>query len=383
MFDIVFCTLPPHSTHILQPVDVGVFQFLKNAHQKALRQSIREGNLAFTRMAFAVAFKEMYLEGFSAAYIMSEFEKSGIYPISHELVVWYILQKQLRSRKAVEPTHADLLPKEARFQQAEDSLADMLERYGGVLSSPSREKLQSARKVLIESILMDKQHNAFVSNLESRIEKVTAKRKPGRFIKPTGMFITSVKLRRYQDPTRGRTCCRREKEQRRQLRSETGRENDYLSVDVNNTKFSELLSQKPDGFMIDIPDSQELRRARERASKAPRPILAFDFPKSDVSVTFAGLGPFNDGDDQDDDTQAGEDDPDGKDNTKLESLPRYMRSSPPMEEEPNTPCPRGLPPQLPPPSQPRQLWKSLQAEVAVMRANESKKAGQSHGQIGG
>lgn len=320
MFDIVFCTLLLHSTHILQPLDVGVFQPLKNAHQKALLQSIREGNLAFARTAFAAAFKDVYLEGFSAAYIMRGFEKSGIYPISSKPAITYIQKKQLKTRMLAEPTYADLLPKEIRFQQAEDSFAAVLEKYGDVMSSPSREKLQLARKVLSELILMDKQRNAFVSNFESRLKKIITKRKPGKFIKPTGMFVTSVNFEDIQLQHEAELAVADEKEQRRQLRSikalikqerdcffalwradkiarfgttkkawpfetwlkETGRENDYLSINVNNTKFNELLNQKPDGFMIDVSNSQELRRARKNASKAPRPILAMDFPKSDV-----------------------------------------------------------------------------------------------------
>jgi hypothetical protein len=424
MFDIVFCTLPPHSTHILQPLDVGVFQFLKNAHQKALRQSIREGNLAFTRLAFAAAFHEFYYEGFSAAHIMRGFEKSGIYPITSKPAITYIHKKQLKSRTPVEPAYTDLLPKETRFQQAEDSLAAVLDKYGDVMSSPSREKLQSARKVLSESILMDKQRNAFVSNFESRLKKVTSKRKPGKFIKPSGMFVTSVNFEDIKEQHEVELAAAEEKEQRRQLRSvkslvkqergrffelwkadkiarfgttrkawkfedwlkDTGRETDYLSIDTSNSKFNELLNQKPDGFMIDIPESQELRRARQRASKAPRPILAMDFPKSDDTVTFTGLGPFNDEDDEDEDTLVERRDPDDQDDTQFDSLPPFMKSSPPAEVieviDPDTPCPRQLPPQVPPPSQPRHRWKTLSETGRVRRANLNNEADQSHNKIG-
>ncbi|EGU77976.1 hypothetical protein FOXB_11511 [Fusarium oxysporum f. sp. conglutinans Fo5176] len=41
-FDIEIFILPPHSTHLTQPLDVGVFQLLKNAHQRRLRHHIRE-----------------------------------------------------------------------------------------------------------------------------------------------------------------------------------------------------------------------------------------------------------------------------------------------------------------------------------------------------
>jgi predicted DNA-binding transcriptional regulator YafY len=56
-FNILVAYLLPHSTHILQPMDVGVFQFLKNAHQKKLRDALRKGKLTFNRRDFAGAFQ--------------------------------------------------------------------------------------------------------------------------------------------------------------------------------------------------------------------------------------------------------------------------------------------------------------------------------------
>ena len=56
-FNILVAFLLPHSTHILQPMDIGVFQYLKNAHQKKLREALRKGNLTFNRRDFAGAFQ--------------------------------------------------------------------------------------------------------------------------------------------------------------------------------------------------------------------------------------------------------------------------------------------------------------------------------------
>jgi hypothetical protein len=42
---------------MLQPMDLGVFQWLKNAHQKRLRDALRKGNLSFNRRDFAGSFK--------------------------------------------------------------------------------------------------------------------------------------------------------------------------------------------------------------------------------------------------------------------------------------------------------------------------------------
>jgi hypothetical protein len=56
-FNILVAYLLSHSTHISQPMDVGVFQFLKEAHQRKLRDALRKGKLTFNRRDFAEAFK--------------------------------------------------------------------------------------------------------------------------------------------------------------------------------------------------------------------------------------------------------------------------------------------------------------------------------------
>jgi hypothetical protein len=56
-FNILVAFLLPHSTHILQPMDIGVFQYLKNAHQRKLREALRKGKLTFNRRDFAGAFQ--------------------------------------------------------------------------------------------------------------------------------------------------------------------------------------------------------------------------------------------------------------------------------------------------------------------------------------
>ncbi|SPJ74783.1 uncharacterized protein FTOL_04514 [Fusarium torulosum] len=61
-FNILVAFLLPHSTHILQPMDVGVFQYLKNAHQKKLREALRKGSLTFNSRDFAGAFQVRALE---------------------------------------------------------------------------------------------------------------------------------------------------------------------------------------------------------------------------------------------------------------------------------------------------------------------------------
>ena len=51
-FDIEILALPPHSTHIMQPCDVGIFSPLKASHQRILRSFIEQGTYSFTRTDF-------------------------------------------------------------------------------------------------------------------------------------------------------------------------------------------------------------------------------------------------------------------------------------------------------------------------------------------
>ncbi|RYC78016.1 hypothetical protein BFJ63_vAg19112 [Fusarium oxysporum f. sp. narcissi] len=79
---------------MLQPMDLGVFQWLKNAHQKRLRDALRKGNLSFNRRDFAGSFKEIFDEGFTPAHIITGFEKSGIFPPTEVPAVSYLLKKE-------------------------------------------------------------------------------------------------------------------------------------------------------------------------------------------------------------------------------------------------------------------------------------------------
>lgn len=54
-FDIQIVTLPAHSTHLMQPMDVGVFSHLKRKHQTVLAEAVQIGNTRFSRTDFVLA----------------------------------------------------------------------------------------------------------------------------------------------------------------------------------------------------------------------------------------------------------------------------------------------------------------------------------------
>lgn len=113
-FDIDILFLPPHSTHLLQPLDVGVFQPLKAAHQKVLRDHLRSGYLHFSRADFVARLQGIIDEGFTAHNIKEGFRKTGIWPLDGGPLVRYIRKKHIHS-STLAPSHPDLLPQDSRF----------------------------------------------------------------------------------------------------------------------------------------------------------------------------------------------------------------------------------------------------------------------------
>ena len=79
--------LPPHSTHITQPLDVGCFQPFKHYHSEAVDMAVRLGSSDFDRLDFLAAFNWMRSQTFTSSTITSAFKKTGFVPYNPELVL--------------------------------------------------------------------------------------------------------------------------------------------------------------------------------------------------------------------------------------------------------------------------------------------------------
>jgi hypothetical protein len=84
---IVPFTLPPHATHILQPLDVVCFQPFKHYHRQAIDKSLRLGIFDFNRLDFIAAFNEMRTKTFKSSTIISSFAETGLIPYNPEKVL--------------------------------------------------------------------------------------------------------------------------------------------------------------------------------------------------------------------------------------------------------------------------------------------------------
>lgn len=53
---IVLFRLPPHSTHLMQPLDVGDFQHFKHYHTDAIDEAVRLSDQNFGKLEFLAEF---------------------------------------------------------------------------------------------------------------------------------------------------------------------------------------------------------------------------------------------------------------------------------------------------------------------------------------
>jgi hypothetical protein len=86
---ILVVVLPPHTTHRLQPLDVGIFSPLALAYSQALDDHMfaSRGFSRITKRVFWSLFKGAWEKAVSGANVISAFEKTGIFPLRPETVL--------------------------------------------------------------------------------------------------------------------------------------------------------------------------------------------------------------------------------------------------------------------------------------------------------
>jgi hypothetical protein len=148
MFDIVPFLLPSHTSHILQPLDVGVYLHLKRAQRDSLNDFVAGGGLQITRFHFLNMWNTLYNAAFRACYIYVGWEKSGLWPVNREIPLQPL---RLAAKQKTEPLFPKLLhpitPRKSKKQ-----LNDIREKLQ-ILSSPTREILRNVEASLDYAII--------------------------------------------------------------------------------------------------------------------------------------------------------------------------------------------------------------------------------------
>ncbi|KAJ8938288.1 hypothetical protein NQ314_011540 [Rhamnusium bicolor] len=111
--DIILYALPPNSTHIMQPADVGLFKPLKEYWRQAVRncQNDHEGK-SVTKIEFATVFEEALNNQNISNHIRNAFRRCGLFPYNPDAVDY---------TKCVQNTLEQIQPIENMEQEASNS----------------------------------------------------------------------------------------------------------------------------------------------------------------------------------------------------------------------------------------------------------------------
>ena len=79
--------MPPHTTHLLQPLDVCVFQPLTHWYSEAVNEAFQHGDEIFSKVEFLNAFNSFRSKAFKDTTIRSAWKKTGLIPFDPAFVV--------------------------------------------------------------------------------------------------------------------------------------------------------------------------------------------------------------------------------------------------------------------------------------------------------
>jgi len=79
--------MPPHSSHLLQPLDVGCFRPLKQAYGRQVKDSMRSYINHISKLEFLYAFREAFFASITERNIQGGFAGAGLMPYDPERVL--------------------------------------------------------------------------------------------------------------------------------------------------------------------------------------------------------------------------------------------------------------------------------------------------------
>ena len=79
--------MPPHSSHLLQPLDVGCFAPLKKAYGRQAENLMRNRIIHISKLEFLPCFKRAFFESITRSNIQGGFRGAGLVPHDPEAVI--------------------------------------------------------------------------------------------------------------------------------------------------------------------------------------------------------------------------------------------------------------------------------------------------------
>jgi hypothetical protein len=134
---ILLFLLPPHTSHILQPLDVGVLNVYKHYHSEAIEAATATGCMKFSKQDFLAAISEIRKRTFKLHIIRLGFRLSGIWPMNSSIVCDKLVEYQQPtpslpsspSSRRSNSTNISTPKTISRFKKLESRLLDLNQEF--------------------------------------------------------------------------------------------------------------------------------------------------------------------------------------------------------------------------------------------------------------
>ena len=189
---ILLMILPPHSSHLTQPLDVGVFGSLKKHMASALYPLIRTGVSRIQKVEWLAAFVAAHDKALSNQNIRSGFRGTGIYPFLPTKVLRRVASSaspQQQSRPSTPPNpltafnEAVLTDSPADFnavKEANDALNTLISS-GAPLPSPAKKYVshctRSIMRLHARNTILEQENADQKAILQARKRNLSGKRR--------------------------------------------------------------------------------------------------------------------------------------------------------------------------------------------------------------
>lgn len=186
--NIVLCRIPSHTSHTLQPCDVGVFGPLKTAYREQIERLYRGGANTVGKQHFTSLYSRAREQALTARNIKSGWSKTGLYPFSPHRVLKDI-QKPLAELRLPRENELSGAPCNEVLQtpvtsEALTALHSQIDQGAHALDESTKYRLQKLAKAAQKSIaerdlLLDENRLLFEQNNESNCRKSVRSTKVG------------------------------------------------------------------------------------------------------------------------------------------------------------------------------------------------------------
>ena len=171
--------MPPHSSYLLQPLDIGCFAVLKRSYGRLIESKMRSGITYIDKLDFLKAYSSARIEAFKSETIKNSFAAAGLVPYDPDRV---LLKLDIRLRTPTPPPSrgSEWSPKTpsnyVQLQKQASSIKALLKQRPKSPPSP----LNSAINQVLKACQITMQSAAFlekeVSDLRAANERQKQKR---------------------------------------------------------------------------------------------------------------------------------------------------------------------------------------------------------------